>query len=251
MKTRIFAALFTLVLLLNLLSGVTYAKGADGRIKTIERYRDLELIESLGIPEGTIEEVPQEKRSYIVKIGNDIEDKIVVQRNDSSGISLEITEGGKRDQVDIKNGNLYIDGTLVTVERENHSAPQLFGRIYRSTKSFSPYRGLRSSDYNHFLAQNKANVRLGKRLDQITAASLAYALSFLPMYLGIGRDLITYAAQIIDALAHKNTTDHLWYTCITYTNSPEDYKYITRYYANSRYTGGHSLVTSYEHFFIY
>ena len=124
--------------------------------------------------------------------------------------------------------------------------------VWKGTKLLAPYGNLKESDYNKYLTSGKANVQLGKALEDLTVTALATVIANLHPYAGILVSLTDIAAAVYDVLVAVNPkTEYLGCIYSTYTHGAYDYKYVNQFYTNKECTGGYDTKISYEHFVVY
>lgn len=216
-------------------------------MELLEKYHiDISLIDDIDVFESG--------NKYTINYGNKWETICVKQTG--SMVIFEISDGQKENTILFDSvGNISLNGKNVYVDAENSdqfSDAKARIRIYKGTKSLSPYGNLRPSDYNQYVTSGKQNLVLGAAIDSLAVTTLTTLIGNLPPFLGYAGSLsgIAYAVyNVIVAIDAK--TQNIGTISTTYIHSPTDYKYITRFYANTECTGTYRQEVSYEHFIIY
>lgn len=224
---------------------------------TLKDKTEIDVLNFLHIDTSSIEKITKTENGTEYIMNYDGLKETILLKNNNENIILDVTSGEKHDVLTIKtNGELILDGCKVEFSKinfnESDSGIEPYGTIWKGTKSTSPYGSLKASDYNKFLTSGKQNLSLGKALDQITVTVLCSVLSTATGFVGAAFSLTSFATSIISALSSVNPkTKYLGCECTTYTCGPDNYKYISKYYANTNCTGTYKKITTYEHFIVY
>lgn len=181
-------------------------------------------------------------------------DIITVNTINEHEITITVSEGNIVNKLTkTKDGKIFLDGNEVTITDTEVITPSFSlleprGTIYKSTKSTKPF----ASSYPNYLTSKKQNLALGKAIDAVAVSVLTSLLELMDPFKDLKDIVISISKPVYTFIKNLNPkTSNIGCIATTYTASYMDYKYVTKFYANSACTGSYTTKTTYEHFIIY